>query len=65
MQDEVPYVSVLVLRNGGERVAEDDLPMPEMQFAKPVGTWVVTGFLLVVTVAMWVLVSSIFVMNTN
>jgi hypothetical protein len=35
--------------------------MPELKFSRPVGAWVIGGFLMLVSVGMWALVAGLFI----
>jgi hypothetical protein len=60
MQEEVPYKPLAVLGPDGSATDQADLPMPEMQFARPLGAWVIVGALFVVVVGLWAMVATYF-----
>lgn len=60
MPEEIPYVSMPVIGRDGHPLAQADLPMPDMEFARPRGAWVIVGALFVVVIALWALVAVFF-----
>ncbi len=61
MDDEIPYQPAPLSRLIGDARTQDELPMPELKFSRPVGAWVIGGFLLLVSVSMWALVAGLFI----
>lgn len=62
MSVEHPYEPLAIPgeRPGDAALAEADWPAPELQFARPMGAWVIVGSLFVVVIALWALVASYF-----
>jgi hypothetical protein len=61
MDDEIPYLPAPLSRPIGHATTQDALPMPELKFSRPVGAWVIGGFLMLVSVGMWALVAGLFI----
>lgn len=61
MYDEAPYQPAPLTRPVGNARTQDELPMPELTFSRPVGAWVIGGLLLLVSVGMWALVAGLFI----
>ena len=60
MQEEVPYAPLPMIGTDGRPVEQVDLPMPDLQFARPRGAWVIVGALFVVVIGLWAMVASYF-----
>jgi hypothetical protein len=62
MSVEHPYqpLALPATRDGAPALAEADWPTPELQFARPMGAWVIVGALFVVVVALWAMVAVFF-----
>ena len=48
---------------GAPALAEQEWPAPDLQFARPLGAWVIVGALFVVVVALWAMVAIFFSMH--
>ncbi len=62
MSVENPYEPLPISgkRPGSPALAEADWPPPDLQFARPMGAWVIVGSLFVVVVALWAMVAGFF-----
>lgn len=62
MSVEHPYEPLPIpgARPGQPALAEPDWPEPDLQFARPMGAWVIVGCLFVVVIALWAMVASYF-----
>ena len=58
MSVEHPYQPLAL--PGAPALAEADWPTPDLQFARPMGAWVIVGALFVVVVALWVMIAVFF-----
>ncbi len=65
MSMEHPYQPLVLPseRAGEPPLAEPDWPSPDLQFARPMGAWVIVGALFLVVVALWAMVAVFFSMH--
>ena len=61
MSMEHPYQPLVL--PGEPPLAEPDWPPPDLQFARPMGAWVIVGALFLVVVALWAMVAVFFSMH--
>jgi hypothetical protein len=60
MPDEATYAPLPVTDVRGRTLAQTDLPMPDMQYARPMGAWVIVAALFIVVVGLWATVAVYF-----
>ena len=65
MSNEKPYTPFPIAARavGQPESGAESLPMPDLDFARPVGAWVIVGALFVVVIALWALVAFYFSMR--
>ena len=60
MPEEIPYEPAPVRGADGRPMPQADSPMPDLQFARPRGAWVIVGALFVAVVGLWAIVATFF-----
>lgn len=60
MPDEMPYLPMPVTDPAGRTHAQSDMPLPDMQYARPMGAWVIVAALFIVVVGLWTTVAVYF-----
>jgi hypothetical protein len=60
MLEEMPYVPMPVSREDGRTTPNAAMPEPDLNYARPMGAWVIVAALFVVVVGMWAMVAAYF-----
>lgn len=60
MPEESPYVTAPLKGANGRLAPQADSPMPDLQFARPRGAWVIVGALFIAVVGLWAFVATYF-----
>ncbi len=60
MNEEAPYVPDPVVGPEGRPLPQSQLPAPTLDYARPMGAWVIVGILFVIVVGLWAYVAAYF-----
>jgi hypothetical protein len=60
MSEEIPYAPLPVTQADGRTVPNAAMPTPELEYARPIGAWVIVAALFVVVVGLWAMVAAYF-----
>ncbi|OYV37288.1 MAG: hypothetical protein B7Z83_05030 [Thiomonas sp. 20-64-5] len=60
MPDEMPYAPMPVPQADGRSVPNAAMPLPDLKYARPMGSWVIVAALFIVVVGLWAMVAAYF-----